>query len=87
MDTAEPLVIPAEIVVQDLLQSRYEGGLRPESWDERVAGYDYVLTSDRRRVKLFSEGGQSPPKRGWKLVLRGGNAEEGYSWTLYGFSR
>ena len=76
--------IPAQIQVKQLLQSRYSSGEKPLSWDDRVEGHDVVLTEDGKRVRLFSNGGQSPPRSGWCIIVTGGNAEQGYRWTLYG---
>ncbi len=85
--------LPATIRVNELLSSRYdalyatgelERGSRPFSWDDRTEGIDVVRCEDGREIRLLSDGGQSPPHPGWVLVLRGGDADAGYSWTLYG---
>jgi len=88
--------VPVQLQVSDLINSRYnpEGGdfqndsresnKRPSSWDLRKAGVDIVRTQDGQILKLFSDGGQSPPQRGSVLVIMGGDSEQGYTWTLYG---
>ena len=75
------------VKVAELISSRYSLEKRPESWDERRAGADVVRTEDGRVLNLQSDGGQSPPKKGWSLVLTGGDSVQGYTWTLYGMSR
>jgi hypothetical protein len=57
---------------------------RPLDWGARTQGIDLIETEDGRTVKLFSDGGQSVPKPGWVLLLRDGDAERGYAWTLFG---
>ena len=76
--------IPARLEVEQLVESRYQGGQRPLSWDARTEGADVVRTVDGKVLKLASDGGQSPPRRGWIIMVTGGNAETGYEWTLYG---
>jgi hypothetical protein len=86
--------LPALVHVDELVSSRYDDlclehrlthGCRPVGWDERRGGIDVVRTREAKLLKLESDGGQSPPKPGWVLILRGGDSERGYGWTLYGF--
>jgi hypothetical protein len=58
--------------------------VRPQSWDKRVEGVDTILTLSGEEVRLFSSAMQSPPRAGWVLLITGGSAEAGYTWTLYG---
>ncbi|NDC38492.1 MAG: hypothetical protein EBZ48_10625 [Proteobacteria bacterium] len=76
--------LPVRLEVEELVQSRYPGGTRPLSWDDRMEGVDVVRGSDGSLRKLRSDGGQSPPNRGWVIMLTSGDPEHGYSWTLYG---
>ena len=76
--------IPASVQVKAIIMSRYPQHLRPACWNDRKAGVDVVETIDGREVKLVSEGGQSPPKPGWEIVLTSGDNAQGYHWTLYG---
>jgi hypothetical protein len=83
---------PARIEVTELLSSRYDTvkdhtAVRPQEWDERVAGLDVVRVSAGHTVRLRSSAMQSPPKPGWVLMLTDGNEADGYAWTLYGLSR
>ena len=75
----------AIVVVKEIVSGRY-GSLpgRPLSWDERREGIDIVRDSAGRLHRLFSDGGQSTPQPGWKLLLRDGDARAGFRWTLYG---
>ena len=84
---------PQRVAVARRISSRYDGlyrdgrlpeGARPLSWDSRCSGLDVIVTEDGRELKLLSDGGQSPPCPGWMLVLRGGDEESGFAWTLYG---
>ena len=75
--------LPSRIKVVGNVASRYPDHERPSSWDERVAGSDVVLDSESRRIHLLSDGGQSPPKPGWEILVTGGSVQSGYSWTLY----
>jgi hypothetical protein len=72
--------------VSEMLCSRYAGGERPLSWDDRKEGIDVVRAITGEEVRLKSTSMQSPPKPGWVILLTGGNASEGYSWTLYGIT-
>ena len=76
--------VPSRIEVEQLVESRYRSGERPLSWDDRIEGADVIRTTDGKTYRLMSDGGQSPPKKGWVLMLTGGDAEAGYQWTLYG---
>ena len=76
--------LPARIEVEQLVESRYKSGKRPLSWDSRKEGSDVVRAIDGKTYKLLSDGGQSPPKKGWIIMVTGGSAEAGYQWTLYG---
>lgn len=83
---------PARVEVTELLSSRYDTAenpkrLRPQEWEERLAGVDVVRVSGGHTVRLQSSAMQSPPKPGWVLMLTDGNEADGYAWTLYGLSR
>lgn len=77
--------LPARLRVVKLLESRYQSGSRPLSWDERRAGVDVILTEDGKTIRLASDGQQSPPQPGWTILVSDGNTE-GYTWTLYGIA-
>lgn len=77
-------ILPARLEIESLVQSRYPDGQRPLSWDARLEGADTVRTTDGKLLRLWSDGGQTPPHRGWVIMVTGGDAERGYSWTLYG---
>jgi hypothetical protein len=79
--------LPRQVSVAEVIRSRYPYEDRPLSWDERIEGIDVIRTSDDEVIRLFSDGMQSPPKKGWVVVLTGGSDESGYSWTLYGIPR
>lgn len=79
--------LPKRICVEKIVSSRYSNKERPLSWDERTPGVDIVETSDGEVIKLKSDGGQSPPKQGWIVLLTAGTSESGYNWTLYGLAR
>ena len=81
---SEPL--PIEVRVKRVLTSRYVRHQRPLSWDERRPGNDVVETVEGGSVRLASRGDQSPPGGGWTIILTGGDAERGFSWTLYGIA-
>lgn len=76
--------LPLSVLVKEVVSSRYPGGLRPDSWDARIAGIDTIIASDGNSYNLISDGQQSPPQIGWQLVLRDGDNRVGYHWTLYG---
>lgn len=73
--------------VTRLIKGRYGANDRPNSWDQRLEGIDEVAVDDGEVVKLRSTPMQSPPKSGWVLMLKGGNAKDGFLWTLYGMPR
>lgn len=75
------------IRIQSIVSSRYPNHERPVNWDRRVSGIDVVLTNDGRTVRLLSDGSQSPPKPGWGIILRDGDGEGAYRWTLYAVPR
>lgn len=75
--------LPVRLRVGELVSSRYSNGNRPLNWDQRVSGEDLIKTDDGRVVKLQSDGGQSPPKKDWEILITGGDAQTGYGWTLY----
>ncbi|NMC61797.1 MAG: hypothetical protein GYA55_01375 [SAR324 cluster bacterium] len=79
-------VLPKLVRVKKLLDSRYPCGEKPQSWDERIAGFDTILCDDGRTICLHSDGGQSPPKEGWLIVVSRGDEIKTYKWTLYGMS-
>ena len=73
--------------VASIISSRYPDGFRPASWDERRDGVDLVRTIDGKELRLMSDGGQSPPKPGWEILLTEGDAHHGFRWTLYGITQ
>ena len=89
---AEALQAPAKITVKTLDSSRYapsssvegQSAERPSLWDSRKSGIDVVTTTSDLKIKLQSDGQQSPPREGWVLMLTGGDAAAGFTWTLYG---
>jgi len=60
---------------------------RHDSWDDRLGGIDTITTDVGETLRLCSSPMQSPPKPGWILMLTGGDAKDGFTWTLYGMSR
>ena len=78
---------PQRIEVAEVVSSRYADNVRPSSWDLRKPGVDLIRTSEGRTIKLASDGGQSPPQPGWVILLTGGDANAGLTWTLYGMPR
>ena len=78
--------LPKSILVKEVVSSRYPGAIRPDSWDDRIAGIDVIIASDGNKYNLLSDGQQSPPQKGWQLVLREGDNRVGYHWTLYGLA-
>lgn len=78
--------LPVRVTVDALLSSRYPDGLRPDSWDDRVAGND-LIKAGGKTIKLRSDGGQSPPQPGWVILLTEGDGSSGYLWTLYGIPK
>ncbi|MCO6432338.1 MAG: hypothetical protein J5J00_15900, partial [Deltaproteobacteria bacterium] len=73
-----------QVRVKELISSRYPNGVRPASWDYRTSGIDVVRDESGETLRLQSDGGQSSPKPGWIIVLTDGDAEHGFTWTLYG---
>jgi hypothetical protein len=69
-----------------VVESRYSGGFRPLSWDNRGAGIDIVESIEGEVFRLSSSGQQSCPQPGWEIVLTSGDGEQGYAWTLYGLA-
>ncbi|MBN8549157.1 MAG: hypothetical protein J0M12_07590 [Deltaproteobacteria bacterium] len=80
------LPLPARIRVAETISSRYAGNERPSSWDLRKPGVDVIRTADGHTLTLHSDGGQSPPKKGWELMLTD-SRDDGYAWTLYALPR
>lgn len=78
--------LPSRITVTKLVSSRYPSGKRPASWDQRTSGVDVVQASDGKNIKLLSDGGQSPPRKGWVVLLTKGDEQSGFNWTLYGLT-
>ena len=88
--------LPRKVEVKIRKQSRYdehyengllEEGKRPMLWENRREGIDVIETTDDEELRLVSDGQQSPPAEGWTLMLTDGDAEVGFSWTLYGMSK
>lgn len=79
-------VLPKKIIVSEIISSRYpnSGGIHNSSWDERITGIDVIKSSEGNPLKLYSDGMQSTPQKGWSIMLTSGNEETGYRWTLYG---
>jgi len=86
MQSDKVSALPLRVKVQELVESRYASNQRPESWDQRKEGVDLVKTEDGKVLKLWSDGQQSPPQKGWILMIRDGDNQKGYSWTLYGLN-
>jgi hypothetical protein len=78
--------LPKFIVVGKILTSRYANGVRPQSWDQRSSGIEEIESVDGVRFVLNSEGGQSTPQPGWKIMLLSEHSEGAYSWTLQGIN-
>lgn len=87
MDSISLPKLPARIIIQEIVESRYEDHCRPLSWDARCAGTDLVRAENGDVIRLHSDGGQSPPQPGWEILVRGGDSKAGYLWTLYGMVR
>ena len=78
--------LPVCVTVGEIVKSRYDGK-RPMSWDDRRPGIDSVRTTEGSELSLWSDGQQSPPETGWKIVLMANEEREGkrcYRWTLFG---
>jgi len=88
------LSIPCTVQVCEVVSNRYgvapkqgeaEFALnRPLEWGARKEGIDVVVTLCGNTIPLRSSGAQSVPQAGWKVYLTGGNATDGFTWTLYG---
>ncbi len=76
--------LPKFIVVGKTLTSRYGDGVRPQNWDQRISGVEEIESVDGVHFVLNSEGGQSTPQPGWKIMLLSEYSEGTYSWTLQG---
>jgi hypothetical protein len=87
-----PGPLPRRVRVLEVIESRYQPGKRPVSWDDRRAGRERVRTADGEVLVLASNGGQSSPAPGWELLLtRQVDADDpmefpAVEWTLYGLS-
>lgn len=82
--------LPRQVMVAGITSKRYQNAapsFRPINWDERVAGVDQITTPSGEKILLASSGQQSVPGIGWGLVLTGGDALAGYTWTLYSMPR
>ena len=79
--------LPFQVKVDRLVQSRYSNNERPDQWENRAEGVDTVIASDGQRVRLLSDGGQSPPQTGWTIILTEGTPNLGYRWTLYSYPK
>ena len=82
----EPVLVndsPRRVTVTLISSSRYSNNQRPESWDDRHAGLDSIVTSTGEKIVLFSDGGQSPPQPGWIILVSATTYEGGSLWTLY----
>ena len=87
-DSVEKL--PSRVQVGEVMSSRYAAcppGARPENWERRIEGVDVIATTDGRTLRLWSDGQQSVPAKGWVLMLLQGDAAQGYRWTLFGIPR
>jgi hypothetical protein len=73
------------VEIAQIVSSRYRNNIRPSSWGLRVEGIDVVITTTGETLSLKSNGGQSPPLPGWKILLRSIDNNNAYTWTLYGF--
>ena len=87
MAQVDQVSFPFRVTVEEVISSRYSDHRRPSSWDERKAGLDIVRTTEGSVLRLLSDGGQSPPKSGWTLIVSEGEPEQGFRWTLFGMPR
>ena len=78
------LDIKGTVTVCRIVVSRYENNLRPIQWENRREGTDIVVLENGEEISLFSDGQQSPPKPGWKIVIYGKHEEGGFLLTLHG---
>jgi hypothetical protein len=82
--------LPRQVAVAAVASERYpqaSPAFRPMDWGARVVGIDHITTRSGEQIKLASSGQQSVPGIGWELVLTGGDASGGYTWTLYSMPR
>lgn len=83
--------LPRRIKISKVLNSRYQPGKRPISWDERKEGIEKIISDTGEELVLFSNGGQSSPAPSWELLLMKENPFAGetsaLSWTLYGVAK
>ena len=73
---------PRIVTIKEVISSRYKVSSRPQNWDERISGTDVLKTVDDEVLKLVSDGGQSTPKPGWKILLKN-QLDDSYEWTLF----
>ena len=83
---------PFRTTVSSVLQSRYgsdlpQGSSRPSSWDDRKDGVDVVVTDSGETLRLYSDGQQSVPQKGWVILVTSGNNTSGFHWTLFGMPK
>lgn len=86
-----PLIVvpPCRVQVARVVSSRYSGQSvveRPQDWEARKGGIDEVEIIGGATIRLASSPMQSPPKPGWILMITGGDADNGFVWTLYGLA-
>jgi hypothetical protein len=84
------LNLPVRKKISKVLRGRYPNGIKPLSWDQRVAGIDVVIDDQGSEIPLFSHGDQSTPQAGWEILITGyeGDTAAGpYTWTLYGVAK
>jgi hypothetical protein len=73
------------VKVKEVVRARYPE--RPLNWDERIPGIDVIVTEQGDTIELLSDGQQSPPKKGWVILLREVDSEGRFTWTLYGLPK
>ncbi|MCS6961077.1 MAG: hypothetical protein NZT61_01050 [Deltaproteobacteria bacterium] len=73
-----------EVIVEEVISSRYASHRRPFNWSQRLEGFDIVKITDGRVLKLYSNAQQDTPKKGWIIVIE--PKEDYFYWTLYGFT-
>lgn len=89
VSTSQTVVPPCRVQVERLLSSRYSAQPhveRPQDWEARRSGLDEVEIVGGATIRLASSPMQSPPKPGWILMITGGDADNGFVWTLYGLA-
>lgn len=97
--SAEKMSLPRRIIVETVLDGRYDAGAKPVGWDDRKDGVDRIVCVDGEIIELYSSGAQSTPAKGWELLLTNtlevdsGEIQETeskqailYGWTLYGWT-